>query len=49
MIHVTDTVELLEYPYGIWEVDAIDESTGTVYLVDNFGTILCNENQIILK
>lgn len=37
-------VELLEFPYGKWEVDAVDERN--VYPVSGPGTILCAGHQV---
>ncbi len=45
-IKPTNVVELLVDPYGTYEVDATDEETATVYLVDSCGTIICNESQV---
>ncbi len=42
----TQNVVLLESPFGNWEVDAVDVTTGTIYLVDGPGTIFCNANQV---
>lgn len=42
-IKPTQTVELLEPPYGKYEVDAVDGET--IYLVDSCGTIICHYTQ----
>ena len=44
----TDNVELLEYPYGKWEVDAVSDDGETLYLVDGCGTIICRYTQVRL-
>jgi hypothetical protein len=44
----TNNVELLEPPYGKWEVDAVSDDGETLYLVDSCGTIICHYTQVRL-
>lgn len=43
---VTENVELLEPPYGKWEVEAVSDGGETLYLVQDSGTFICHYTQV---
>lgn len=45
----TQNANLLVFPFGTWEIEAINEKTQDVYIINGPGTLICNGDQLRIQ